>query len=268
MKPAGNGGEAYWQDKLRTEAEAFPFAAGLYVRDLTQKTAFEYQADKIFPSASVIKLFILWSLFESAAEDKLDLLEEGLFDASDSVGGGILHKASPGARFRLDDLALLMLAVSDNTATNVLIDHLGLDAINASIRRLGFEKTVLGRKMLDFEAKKQGRDNYTTPRETGELLAKIAQKGGRMLNMLSVQKSTDKLPARLPFEDPDDLEGLLAHKTGELPGCEHDAGIFFHLTPRPVVAVVLTSGVPHRSTGCDFCAQVGKTVYDAFTEQP
>ena len=85
-----------------------------------------------------------------------------------------------------------------------------------------------------------------------------------MFDILSAQKLNSKLPAHIPYADVDDIEAFLAHKTAELPGCEHDAGVFFHRGNRPVVTVVMTEGIGHRVAGADFCARIGKIVYDAF----
>lgn len=170
----------------------------------------------------------------------------------------------PGAMLRLDDIALLMLAVSDNMAANILIDRLGIDAVVKSISAIGSEETLLERKFMDFEAKKQGRDNFTSARDLANVLERIQAHDGRMLDMLSVQKNISKLPAKFPFEDADDLESVIAHKTGELPGCEHDAGILFYRSGSPVIAAVLTCGIPNRLAGCGFCADAGNIIYDAF----
>lgn len=253
-----------WTSELERLCRDFPAGASVLVRDIEGGESFEFRADERLPSASLIKLFVLWHLFERADSGDLDLLETTDLSPHAVAEGGVLHRASPGARLRLEDLALLMLAVSDNTATNALIDRLGIDSVNASIRGLGCERTVLGRKMLDFEARRRGRDNYTCARDVGGLLTRMAGRGGRMLDLLSVQKNVGKLPLEIPFEDADDLEPILAHKTGELPGHEHDAGVFFHRSGRPVVVAVLTAGVPDRLAGCRFCGRVGAIVYERF----
>ena len=176
----------------------------------------------------------------------------------------MLHKFSSGASLRLEDLALFMLAVSDNTATNILIDYLGMDKINTSIKALGTKETILGRKMLDFEARKAGRDNFTSAADVGIVLASFLKEDPRVLDMLSLQKNRSKLPSALGYDDMDDLEPVLAHKTGELGGIEHDSGIFFYATPRPVIVVVLTENLPDSATGCAFIGRIGKIIYDAF----
>lgn len=253
-----------WTEELERVCLDFPASASVFVLEPAGGETFAYRADERLPSASLIKLFVLWHLFERADSGDLELSEELVLSPDAAVDGGILHRAAPGARLRLDDLALLMLAVSDNTATNALIDRLGMEAVNASIRGLGCVDTVLGRKMLDFEARRRGLDNHTSAREVGELLVRMARRGGRMLDLLSVQKHVGKFPSGIPFEDADDLEAFLAHKTGELPGHEHDAGIFFHRTGRPVVAVALTAGLPDSGTGRRFCGRVGGIVYERF----
>ena len=261
---AAYAAESGWKEKLAQEIAAAQFDAGVFVLDVAGNDKYEHNADKRFSSASIIKLFVLQELFNQVKKGEVKLSDTIVFDHSKAVDGGMLHKFSSGAIFRLEDLALFMLAVSCNTATNLLIDHLGMDKINASIQAMGAKETVLGRKMLDFEARKAGRDNFTTAGETGKLLAGFLKEDPRILDMLSLQKDTSKLPANLGFDDADDLEPVIAHKTGELPGFYHDAAIFFYASPKPVVVVVLTGGVPDLITGCEFIARIGKIVYDAF----
>lgn len=252
-----------WKSEIAAITGSVTFDYGVYIQQGDAPDGFfEQNATKRFPSASIIKLFILQHLFEKDGGTG-ELLNKTLtLDRSRAVPGGILHQASNGAAMRLEDIALLMLAVSDNTATNLLIDELGMDAINATIQRLGAKDTILGRKMLDSAARKAGRDNFTTAADTALVLKEIA-KNPRMLQMLSIQKNIAMLPALLPIDDPDDIEPVLAHKTGELDGLRHDAGVFFY-DSKPVVAVVLTSGLPTPKTGQDFGAAIGKVVYDTF----
>jgi beta-lactamase class A len=253
-----------WKEKIAEEIAAVTFDAGVFIYNVADNDKFEHNSDKRFSSASIIKLFILNELFNQVKTGEAKLSDVIVFDHNVAVDGGMLHKFSSGASLRLEDLALFMLAVSDNTATNILIDHLGMEKINASIQALGAKETVLGRKMLDFEARKAGRDNYTSAAEVGNLLTGFLKEDPRVLDMLSLQKDRSKLPGNLGFDDADDLEPVIANKTGELPNHYHDAAIFFYATPRPVVAVVLTGGVPHLSEGNQFIARIGKIIYDAF----
>ncbi len=253
-----------WKAALQKVISNAPFDSAVYVRDVVGDDSFTYHSDRIFPSANLMDLFILWDLFDRAGHGGLKLDEPVTFDHNKAVYGGILHRFQSGAVLRLADLAQIMLSVSDNTAANLLIDRLGMDKINATIHSLGARTTILARKMMDGEAKKQGRDNLTSAEDVGAVLEQILKTSPRMLDMLSVQKDISRLPAFLPFQDSDELETILVHKTGELPGIGHDAGIFFYRTSHPVVVVVLTEHTPSFQAGCAFEAQIGKIVYDAF----
>lgn len=257
--PKGN-----WKEKLDKAIAAAPFDVGVYVLDVASGDTYQHNADKQFSSASIIKLFILQNLFEQAQKGDVKLTDAIVFDQSKAIPGGMLHKFATGAILRLEDIAQFMLSVSDNTATNLLIDRLGMDRINASIQAMGAKETVLGRKMLDFAAKQQGKDNYTSAQDVAMVLQRFLKADPRILDMLSCQKDNSKLPALWGFDDYDDLEPVFAHKTGELPGFYHDAGILYYKTSHPVIMVVLTGGVPHLATGCAFDAKIGKIIYDAF----
>ena len=260
-----------WKEDILRDVRALPGTAGVVVRDAAGGDTLAHNADRSFPSASLIKLAVLWELYAGASAGRVDPFEVLAYDRSRFVEGGLLHHVLGGATFRLDDLALLMVSVSDNTAANLLMDRLGMDRINASMRALGLGRTVLGRRMLDFEAKKRGEDNFTSPGDVADLLKRMLsgpelspEWRARVFDILSAQKLNSKLPAHIPYADVDDIEAFLAHKTAELPGCEHDAGVFFHRGNRPVVTVVMTEGIGHRAEGAAFCARIGKIVYDAF----
>jgi len=263
-----------WVNAVQKEIEAFPETAGVVVRSSSDGVEVTHNPGKVFSSASLIKLGVLYTLFSKNAAGEIDLDEWCDFSSAVSVDGGLLHRVRSGGRFRLDDLALLMISVSDNTAANLLIDRLGMDTINGGFRELGLTGTVLGRKMLDFEAKKAGKDNYTTAGDVALLLETLhsgknlpVSSRNRILEILSVQKLNSKLPGMIPVLDVDDVELFLAHKTGELPGHEHDAGIFFYRGKNPVVVSVLTGGLKERSDGVNFCARVGRIIYDAYHDQ-
>ena len=263
-----------WVNAVHKEIEAFPETAGVVVRSSSDGVEVTHNPGKVFSSASLIKLGVLYTLFSKHASGEIDLDEVYGFSSAECADGGLLHRVRSGARLRLDDLALLMISVSDNTAANLLIDRLGMDAVNGGFRELGLSGTVLGRKMLDFEAKKAGKDNFTTAGDMAVLLETLhsgqnfpASARSRMMEMLSLQKLNSKLPGLIPVLDVDDVEQFLAHKTGELPGNEHDAGIFFFRGRKPVVVSVLTEGLKDRSEGVNFCARIGRILFDALRDQ-
>ncbi len=262
-----------WQEKVQKTLapESFKGTAGVVIKDVQGKVKMSVNGGEVFPSASLIKLPVLWTLFMAAHSGKLSLDDTLMLKNKDKVDGGILHKYREGALLRLEDLALLMISVSDNTAANLVIDRLGKDRINNEIKDLGLHKTILGRKMLDFEAKKEGKDNYTTPEDMASLLEIMltspklpASLRERMLELMTLQKLNSKLPSLIPFNDVDDIEGFLAHKTGELPGSEHDAGIFFHGTETPVIVTILTKDLSSRMMGVELCSKIGLIIFEHF----
>lgn len=263
----GEAAKTDWKEEITTLTKKAPGHSSVYIEHLATGDRISYQAGDRISSASVIKLFILYHLYEADGGTGTLLNKTIDFDASKAIPGGILQGMVDGAKIRMVDLAFFMLCVSDNTATNILIDELGMVEINKTIEKLGANETVLGRKMLDSEARKAGRDNYTSAHDTALVLKEI-QKNPEMMKMLSVQKDTSKLAAKLPFDDADDIEPIFAHKTGELGGIQHDAGIFFYSTD-PVIVVTLTSDLEQIEDGREFCADIGRILYDRFfSEQP
>lgn len=263
-----------WVNAVQKEIEAFPGTAGVVIRSSSDGVEVRHNPGKVFSSASLIKLGVLFTLFSKASSGEINLDECVLFDHSASVEGGLLHRVRSGANLRLEDLAILMVAVSDNTAANMLIDRLGMDEINSTVHGLGLVDTILGRKMLDFEAKKRGKENFTTAGDVSALLEEM-HSGSRLplsakeriMKILSLQKLNSKLPGLIPVLDVDDVEQFLAHKTGELPGNEHDGGIFFYCGKKPVIVSVMTEGLKERSEGVNFCARIGRIIYDTFCNE-
>src|SRR5205807_1545330 len=134
------------------------------------------------PQASSIKIAVLAELYHQAQQGKLKLTDLYTVQSSDLVpDSDIMGGLTPGVtRVTLRDLATMMVAVSDNSATNVLIDRVGMENINSMLDSLGLAHTRLRRKMMDLEAAKQGRENISTPREMLVLLGAIYR--GKLLN--------------------------------------------------------------------------------------
>ena len=215
-----------------------------------------------FLAASIIKVPILVAL--AAAVDAGRLRWDQVVPANprDTAGGsGLIQHLSP-LPYTLRDLAMLMIVVSDNRATNLIIDLMGLDRINDYFWRVGWRDTVLGRRMYDFAARAQGRDNLTTPRDIANLFLRLLRgdlvsptTAALVLDILKAQKLRDKLPAWLPPGT------TTAHKTGELPGVQNDAGILF-LPPEPVVASVFTNDLSVDAEGRLAIQEIGRAIVD------
>jgi beta-lactamase class A len=188
--------------------------------------------DQRFPAASLIKLPILMELYRQYQEGGRDLETILPILPEQKVGGmGVIRHLTGRIQLSLRNLATLMIISSDNTATNLLIELLGMEKVNALCQSFGAKNTVLNRSMMDLPARERGVDNFTSARDMVAFLRQIAQGNfykeslrGEMLRILRGQQHNSELPGKITAA----LYGspLMAHKTGGLPGVEHDAGIF------------------------------------------
>src|SRR5258708_5451505 len=155
---------------------------GVAIKDLETGDQFFLHENEVFAQASSIKIAVLANLYLQAQQGKLRLTDLYTVQASDLVADSdIVGGLTPGVtRITLRDLATMMVAVSDNSATNVLIDRVGMNNVNAMLDGLSLTHTRLRRKMMDLDAAKQGRENISTPREMMTLLAALYQ--GKVLN--------------------------------------------------------------------------------------
>ena len=157
-------------------------AMGVAILDLTDGHKYQLHADDVFAQASSIKICVLTELYRQAQEGKLRLTDLYTVNASDLVqDSDIMGGLTPGVtKITLRDLATMMVAVSDNSATNVLIDRVGMENVNAFLNAQGLRETKLRRKMMDLKAAGEGRENVSTPNEMMRLLQALY--GGQILN--------------------------------------------------------------------------------------
>ena len=235
------------------------------VHDLASSQRWQYNS-RPMRSASLIKLFIMVEAFDRIRTGQLDPDSRIAFTENERVGGAGLLQASPAGTSRtVLELIELMITESDNIATNLLIDRLGMDKINVRIRSLDCQDSILRRKMMDFAAASAGQENLTSVRDVATLLAALHH--GRCVDSLSdrhmcdiLERQTDrcKIPLLLP-------SGVVCkHKTGELPGAEHDAGIVMASSCAYVVAI-MSDNLPDSAGGCQAIAEISRTVYDVLT---
>jgi len=233
--------------EVRSEVERLvreaPGRVGLVARELGTGEEIRWAAGERFPAASLIKIPVLVEALRQEQEETLRLGETIPIRSEDRVGGfGVLKEMHSLAALSLGDLLVLMTVISDNTAANLCIDRVGMAAVNSTCRSLGFNGTILQRKMMDMEARERGLDNFTTPADMADLLEMLA--GNRILTpdrcalateIMKRQQVNDRLPLLLPAGTP------VAHKTGELGGVRHDVGIVY-APAGPLVVAALTSG--------------------------
>ena len=240
-------------------------AMGVAILDLSTGQKFLLHHDDVFPQASSIKITVLAELYRQAQQDKLKLTDLYTVQASDLVpDSDIMNGLTPGVtKITLRDLATMMVAVSDNSATNVLIDRLGIENVNAFLDSLGLTHTRLRRKMMDLKAAGEGRENIATPREMMVLLEALYR--GKVLNkemtddffkMLSTHKDS-----WMPRDLPEDTR--VANKPGSLEGVRNDSGIVFAKN-RPFVICVMTTYLRDEREGEKAITRIGLAAYRMF----
>jgi beta-lactamase class A len=238
---------------------------GLAIEDLTTGDHFFLHEDEVFAQASSIKITVLANLYLQAQQGKLKLTDFYVVQASDLVpGSDIMNGLTPGVtRVTLRDLATMMVAVSDNAATNVLIDRVGMQNVNAMLDSLGLTHTRLRRKMMDLEAAKQGRENISTPHEMMTLLDAIYH--GKVLNKESASDFFKVLSTNKDSWIPRDLPaGLkIANKPGALEAVRNDSGIVF-VEGRPYVICVMTAFLRNERDGEEAISKVSLAAWRMF----
>ena len=197
----------------------------------------------VYPAASTIKVAILVALARALDAGRVSLPDEVAVSSEAVVqGSGVLLELQPGLSLPIADLAYLMIAVSDNTAANVLIEEIGLAEIQETITGLGMSDLQLNRRFLGRLPGPDEPENYATARDLTMLLTAIAEERAAspvqcawMLEVLGKQQKRDRLARFLP----DDV--TFAGKYGSLPGYAHDSGLISHRDETLAIAV-LTSG--------------------------
>lgn len=227
---------------LNRIAFSYDGVMGVFVKDLTSGETFAVNADTIFPQASSIKIPILIALMRQAQDGKLDLADRIEIRPAGLVGGsGVLQFFSDGgSAVSLRDLAVLMVVLSDNSATNLIIDRVGMDNVNAMLDGLGLKGTRLARKMIDIGAERADRENRSTPRQMAALVEML--NAGKLLDAEHTKMALEILeyPKDSPLHAgvPDTI--AVAEKPGSLNGAQCDSGIVF-LSGRPYVISVMTT---------------------------
>ena len=254
---------------------------GLHIENLDSGEVFQINPEKVFPSASVIKIPMLALLLKDVESGKVDWEAPRTISPSNRVGGtGILRYLDKSYTPSLSVLAFLMITLSDNTATNEIMDIIGIARFNEFWQEMGYKNIILMRKMLDFEAIKRGNNNYMCAGEAGKLLSQIAkgecispQASKIIIDMMQHQQCVNKLPALLPaipswaseeqrINMPPNTV-LVGNKTGDLSGIQHDVGIFTLPDGTQYVISMFTSELKRDSDGIGAIAKVSKAVYDA-----
>jgi beta-lactamase class A len=235
------------------QGRGFAGVVGVRVCDHSGQELFALNADRVFPAASTIKIPLLIMALQAAQRGEWALAERVTMGAADRVpGAGILHELAGGLLLTWQDVLTLMIVVSDNTATNLVIERLGVDAVNAWLDAAGFPLTrLVGKLQLPpdqrNEAQRRGERNRTTAQDQTELLGRLLR--GDYLDsthtdlafsILSRQQYRDLIGRRVPCGPDGEPLYRVASKSGELGGVHHDVGVLW--TPRPLVVALLSEG--------------------------
>lgn len=227
------------EDELDRRVTQFPGVAGICVRDLRGGDGIRIRADEEFPTASTIKIHVLTQLLRRVELGELNLSEMIHIPREACVpGSGVLTYLEGDVTLSLLDLAILMIIVSDNTATNLCIDLAGIEATNALLRQMGLSRTMLRRKMQDYDAVARNDENVATPAECVTMLELLSNGkptpwvAERTLAILKKPKRgafNQALPPLVP----------MANKPGGMERVKCDAGIVY-LKRRPYAMAVMT----------------------------
>lgn len=248
--------------RLKGLAQAVPARTGVYYEELASGRIQTVAAESVFPAASVIKLPILLEVLLQ----QTDLRQRIHIEEQHKTGGaGVLQEMDAGLQPTLGDLCRLMIVVSDNIASNLLLDQVGSGAVNRLMAELGMTSSHLGRRFM--EQPTPGRDNRMSPSDAGRCLAAVWRQEvlaepvrSFALDILRRQQYREKIPLLLPPEVP------VYHKTGELEGVRHDAAIVEH--PRGAyVLVVFTADGGHPWEVDAAIARLSRAVYDGLCDR-
>jgi beta-lactamase class A len=258
---------AQFEGELAQVAGRLDGVMGYAIKDLSSDETFFRLPDTVFPQASSIKLAVLLELMRQAQEAKISFDEKHTVRGSERTVGDqepILNMLGDGtATMTLRDLAVFMVVLSDNTATNILVDRLGMNNINAGLTRLGLKETKLRRRMIDLEAAREGNENVSTPREMMILLEKV--RSGEALGPAYMAEFFRilRLPKDSSFRRALPKGAIIADKPGSLDAVRCDAGVV-DIPGHPFILCVMTTYLRHDGDGERAVEEVARIAYAYF----
>jgi len=260
--------DAEWKamiEGLQKNSKTYPGHVGIYIKDIQTGKTWEYNADRLFPSASLVKVPIMAAVFEKIKLGAFTLDTQIKLTRRDRVGGsGSLKWVRDGTSLSVMEIIYKMITESDNTATRMLIDYVGMNYLEGAFKTMGLVHTNITPQGMSLASGRVVNDNFTTPREMASLMERIyagamvdKESSDFMLDVLKHNKSRSRLRKGLP------LGWEIGHKTGLLRKACHDVGIVF--SPRgDYVIAVLTSEAPNYTAAKNFISKVAKLTYQYY----
>lgn len=248
---------------LAKMAERYPGRVAIYLKDLKSGRTWTHHPDDLFPAASLIKVPVMIATFYKIRDGRLALDEKIAISRRNRVGGsGSLKWRPDGTKLTIRELLVHMINESDNTATKMVLDHLGIGYVQQQFPRMGLLYTGIYEEGMSIKGGRVMHENYTTAREMASLMDKIytGQAVDKVSSevMLEILKKPKAVASRLAKGMPAGWD--IAHKTGLLRQACHDSAIF--LTPNGDYAVtVLTGQNRSYSQAKDFITKVAKVTF-------
>jgi beta-lactamase class A len=260
------------QKKLEELANDYAGVMGIGAQALKEKTkAFLVNPDEIFCIGSSIKIPILIEFFKKVEQEKLSTNTPFTYKEKHNVGGsGVIQFLTPDElTMPLIDYATLMINVSDNVATNIMIDLVTMKDVNNTLNELGLTKTLLQRKMIDWKAAREGKENISTPREQIQLMECLYHRKGLSEYVCSETIKILKKQKRGTIKEGVPVSIEVADKSGGVEGVSCDIGIVYQPQCNYSVAI-MTKHIPLSDTGnlatSNHMRHVSKTIYEYFQE--
>lgn len=274
------------EEKIKSLINEVQGEFGVYLEDITDGAKIMLNENITFSAASTIKIPLVALGLKLYEEGKFGLNDEIEMKTQNRVGGtGVLKTLNKNYKPTILDLMTLAITVSDNAATNELVDLVGgFDKINDFNKSLNLNETKFQRKMLDLKALQEGKDNFTSAKDLGTILSLIAkdecvskESSELLIKMMKMQQFRQKLPNLIPAvtsydakataDLPDDGKVLVANKTGDLWKVQHDVGIFILPKGERYVISVFSQKLAEDHEGIETISKISKTVYEYMIEK-
>ncbi len=250
------------EDEVERMVGEFPGVAGVSVVDLNGSHHLGFNADDEFPTASTIKIHVLTQLMMRAHRGELDLDERVCVTPQMHVtGGGVLTLMERDIEISVLDLAILMIIVSDNTATNICIDYAGMDATNQLLSDMGLKSTRIKRKMMDDAAVARNDENVSTPTDCTKMM-RLLYSGMPVPEVAERTLDILKKPKNTPLAQAIPRGIVIADKEGTLGRVRCDTGIVY-LPRRPYAISVMTKfALLGENNGAQLITEVVRVVHE------
>lgn len=221
------------RDGILARLSRIPGRVGFYYKDLLTGEEICLNENEAYEAASVIKLPIFAAAAKLVSEGRASWEDRVVCSGAERVPGcGVLRFFDDGISASVETLSALMITISDNMATNVLMRHFGIEKLNEEFRAMGLRGTRIERFLYDSEADAAGRQNRIVPREMGMLLEQVWRHSfvdeaasAKVEEILLEQQINHKIPGYLP----DHI--AVAHKTGEDDGITNDVAVVYAKEP-------------------------------------